>query len=139
MSTRPGTAISACQAALMLRLAASTVARPVPTGPAPLHSVAKPEIWWTRRGRRQMKQMLAERDGGRCLYCRRGAHNVHTLTFDHYVPQWLGKRCAWPGLHELPNLVLACEPCNTAKLGGLPWPLVWLLLTHQRAPLALAA
>lgn len=132
-------AASARQAALLLRLATLTVARPVPTGPARMHPVGKPETWWTRRGRRNMRDQLARRDGGRCLYCRRGVTNVQTLTFDHYLPQWLGKRCAWSGLHDLRNLVLACEPCNVAKFDGLPWPLVWLLLATYRAPLALAA
>lgn len=68
--------------------------------------------------------VLAARDGRRCFYCRRNfkksRHRRKTL--DHYIPHWI-----WPGW-DVDNLVLACEGCNSAKGGALPWPLVWLLL-----------
>ena len=46
------------------------------------------------------------------------------LQEDHYIPHWI-----WPGW-DVDNLVLACEGCNSAKGGALPWPLVWLLLAE---------
>lgn len=75
---------------------------------------------------------LAERDGGwTCHYCARGLVDVCSdqdmtmdtqggrflrpglpkrfPTVDHLVPQSLG------GSNGLPNLVLACQPCNSAK------------------------
>ncbi|MEU6785896.1 hypothetical protein ABZ912_42475 [Nonomuraea angiospora] len=126
------------QVAFMLRLSTSTFARTVKTTTQypRLEVPGRPEVWWTRRGRRQMRNALAHRDGGRCFYCRRGVANVHTLTFDHYLPKALGRWCGWHSWH-LSNIVFACEPCNARKQDGVPWPLVWLLLANTDALLAL--
>jgi len=81
---------------------------------------------------RRAKRRLAKVHGPRCFYCPTTFDDPATATLDHFLPWSLCRRNAG-------NLVLACEPCNFAKADRLPWPLVWLLLTHHRAPLALAA
>ncbi len=71
---------------------------------------------------------IAARDGRRCFYCRRNFKKgpMRRKTLDHYIPHHI-----WPGW-DVDNLVLACEGCNLAKGGALPWPLVWLLLAAYR-------
>lgn len=118
--------------ALMLRLATSAVARRVPTGPAHKYQVGMPDLWYSSHGRNHMRKILARRYGARCMYCR-GEAEPEALELDHYLPKWLGRRCAYPGLHLISNLVLACRPCNHVKCGGMPWPLVWTVLASPDA------
>ena len=60
-----------------------------------------------------LKQRLAVRDdGARCRYCGQ-RHKLRDLTIDHVVPLSRG------GTNALPNLVLACGPCNHAKADQL--------------------
>ena len=96
-----------------------------------------------RRGPKvhKLRRKLARRDGARCFYCRHHFTDLHTATFDHYIPYRVWRT------HRQENLVLACWDCNQAKADRLPWPLVWALLAHHRAasttstaaPLQLAA
>jgi len=78
--------------------------------------------------RRAMYRRLIERDGGeRCHYCGDGppdyfevhysdgsGRRVTRLQIDHKVPISEG------GRHDLSNLVLACQPCNSRK-GAKPY------------------
>ncbi|HEX6500219.1 MAG TPA: HNH endonuclease [Micromonosporaceae bacterium] len=66
----------------------------------------------------RIKQRLAGRDGACCFYCRRPFPDLAPATVDHFIPQSL-----IPGW-RLPNLVLACLPCNNAKADTLPQLLV---------------
>lgn len=52
---------------------------------------------------------LMERDGARCFYCRESLLEPWHYTLDHWIPRWRG------GKSSLPNLRLACSPCNSAK------------------------
>lgn len=55
---------------------------------------------------------LALRDGFRCSYCARGAHQLKPGEFfnrDHVVPRSRGGERSWE------NLVLSCARCNSAK------------------------
>lgn len=85
----------------------------------------KPSDWKGEKGRR-LRWRLAERDGSRCFYCTTPFDDPATATLDHYLPYWL-----WPHNRKW-NVVLACYPCNQAKGGALPWPLVWLILARTR-------
>jgi hypothetical protein len=82
---------------------------------------------------------LLDRDGGRCMECGvllEGAHCPHPEcichggpcpwarmleeisvfpTINHIVPQVLG------GEHDLSNLRLLCQPCNSSKGKRDPW------------------
>lgn len=73
---------------------------------------------------RKLRRKLAARLGGSCLYCGRRFGDLHTATFDHFIP-W----SVWRTNRQT-NLVLACLPCNARKADALPWPLVWLLLAN---------
>ncbi|WP_371547968.1 HNH endonuclease [Streptomyces sp. NBC_00554] len=71
---------------------------------------------------RETRLYLAERDGRRCFYCRTPFDGMREATADHYIP-----RSAWEC--NLPaNLVLSCEPCNTAKADQLTWSMAAVLL-----------
>jgi 5-methylcytosine-specific restriction endonuclease McrA len=63
-----------------------------------------------RRADKALKLAL-EKHGGRCFYCKlASASDVSVeMTIDHIEPQFLG------GASDLPNLVVACKPCNAAK------------------------
>lgn len=69
------------------------------------HGVRKTGKW---RNRRVLIEKLEARDGPGCFYCRREVPQ-HAYTLDHWVPRSRG------GTRELPNLRLACAPCNQAK------------------------
>lgn len=45
---------------------------------------------------------------GLCPYCER-AVTSHNATWEHIIPR------AWGGSNVEPNIILACEPCNSAK------------------------
>lgn len=62
------------------------------------------------------RQIVFDRAGGHCEYCGVEVRwdtdrlsDPNRATIDHLVP-----RCAG-GNNELPNLVLACHPCNNLK------------------------
>jgi 5-methylcytosine-specific restriction endonuclease McrA len=74
------------------------------------------------RARRAQEIASRRYHGWRCFYCHQPFGNELPYTFDHYVPYSLW-RTSW-----LRNLVLACEPCNTAKADALPITFAWLLL-----------
>lgn len=75
--------------------------------------------------KRELRRLLADRDGARCFYCQEPFPEMSSeATLDHYVPYAL-----WQGWQPA-NLVLACRSCNGAKADLLPWPLVWLLRAH---------
>lgn len=69
--------------------------------------------------RRRIRAALAERDGARCWYCGRGfGPGLDGATIDHLIPR------RWLPTWALAALVLACEPCNTAKADRLPQALL---------------
>ncbi|MCT2544305.1 HNH endonuclease [Streptomyces atratus] len=71
--------------------------------------------------RRRIRAALAERDGAQCFYCGHQfgpAPALEGATIDHLVPRSLAHTWA------LAALVLACEPCNTAKGDQLPQALL---------------
>ncbi|GGK14539.1 hypothetical protein GCM10011583_53130 [Streptomyces camponoticapitis] len=73
--------------------------------------------------RRELRGLVAERDGLHCHYCRVPlAADLSDSTLDHYIPWALWR------VNLLCNLVLACEPCNARKDDALPVVFVWLLL-----------
>lgn len=59
--------------------------------------------------RRELRAIVARRDGVRCFYCRTRPGSLAELTLDHLVPRAHG------GPWTAANLVLACELCNQAK------------------------
>jgi 5-methylcytosine-specific restriction endonuclease McrA len=101
----------------------------------------RPSFLSGRKGR-EIKRAIAVRKGSHCLYCGIPFEDPGTATLDHFIPVVL-----WPrGINKRRNWVLACDPCNNRKGASLPLTLAWLLLanadallTHHRAPLALAA
>lgn len=58
---------------------------------------------------REMKRIVFERDGGRCVEC----DSSFDIQYDHVIPVSLG------GATTVENLQLLCAPCNQAKGGGL--------------------
>lgn len=67
------------------------------------------------KSRRNAAQALAERDGARCAYCAEPFVELDGVaTLDHVLPRCLVRTNARK------NLVLACEPCNTAKGHEIP-------------------
>lgn len=72
------------------------------------------------------RDRLARRDGKRCFYCRSPFASTADATLDHFLPYVL-----WRSYARY-NLVLACEPCNTAKGSALPLGLLLLLRTPVR-------
>ncbi|MFJ2645049.1 MULTISPECIES: HNH endonuclease [unclassified Streptomyces] len=71
--------------------------------------------------RRRIRAALAERDGAQCWYCGHGfgpAPALDGATIDHLIPR------RWLPTWTLAALVLACEPCNTAKADRLPQALL---------------
>ena len=63
---------------------------------------------WRDRGPALSRRNVLLRDGGRCVYCGRGAE-VGPLTLDHVIPRRLGGPTSWE------NLVTACLRCNREK------------------------
>ncbi|MFJ8856651.1 HNH endonuclease [Streptomyces sp. NPDC102437] len=69
--------------------------------------------------RRRIRAALAERDGAQCWYCGHGfGPGLDGATIDHLIPR------RWLPTWTLVALVLACEPCNTAKADRLPQALL---------------
>ncbi len=58
--------------------------------------------------KRRKKELIAERDGRLCFYCRR-VFELEFMTLDHLVPKTRG------GSNHISNLVLSCSPCNYKK------------------------
>jgi len=58
--------------------------------------------------KRRKKHALYRKQGGHCHYCY-NIFPIHRLTLDHIIRQKDG------GKHDLPNLVLACQPCNAYR------------------------
>lgn len=54
---------------------------------------------------RELKRVVFERDGGRCVEC----DSTFELQFDHVIPVALG------GATTVENLQLLCAPCNQSK------------------------
>jgi 5-methylcytosine-specific restriction endonuclease McrA len=85
-----------------------------------------------RRFRRQVTNtFLFARDGYRCQYCGRPAHELkprETLTRDHLVPLSRG------GTNEWTNVVTACSACNTRKSNHLPSEVGMFPLTAPHEP-----
>ncbi|MEW1635054.1 HNH endonuclease [Streptomyces sp. NPDC093801] len=73
--------------------------------------------------RRTRKEQLARRHGQHCAYCRRPFADLREATLDHVAPYSLWR--TW----SVTALVLACQPCNTAKGNRLSL-LIALLLIH---------
>lgn len=83
------------------------------------HYLAHPEMYAVYRANRRASRRaapgggisaaeirsLVERQGGRCVYCRRKTK----LTLDHVVP------LAGGGAHDINNAQMACKPCNSSK------------------------
>ena len=44
-----------------------------------------------------------------CKYCQKILTGYREMTVDHVVPRF------WEGTHDLDNLVISCEDCNTKK------------------------
>ena len=58
---------------------------------------------------REMKRVVFERDGGRCVEC----DATFDLQYDHVIPVSMG------GATTVQNLQLLCAPCNQRKGGAL--------------------
>jgi 5-methylcytosine-specific restriction endonuclease McrA len=83
------------------------------------HYLANPEMYAVYRANRRARKRsapgegisaadiraLIERQGGRCVYCRRKTK----LTLDHIVP------LAGGGAHDVRNAQMACKSCNSSK------------------------
>lgn len=80
-----------------------------------------------RRGRRNLRGLLnliAERDGEHCHWCRCATVRVPSFhsgplkdnhaTVDHIIPRYAG------GTDDLNNLVLACNRCNNCREDSRP-------------------
>jgi 5-methylcytosine-specific restriction endonuclease McrA len=82
----------------------------------------------TAKARRELVERIAsrKRQGWRCLYCRAPFTDELRPTLDHFIPYSL-----WRTGNQH-NLVLACEPCNSAKADALPWTVAYLLLERVR-------
>ena len=63
--------------------------------------------------RRQLRCVIARRDGWNCYYCRTTL-TAYTSTIDHVVPTKMG------GTNALRNLRLACARCNQRKADKPP-------------------
>ena len=68
--------------------------------------------------RKEIRKLLAERDGRECHYCGTklglGKSARRRTNIDHIVPQSQG------GSDDLDNLLLSCRTCNTRK-GDKPY------------------
>ena len=68
-----------------------------------------------RRRRERLLTALEARDGAGCFYC----DTLFAEHMDHIVPRRVGtngsRRRGLPSPRELPNLRLACSPCNHKK------------------------
>jgi len=73
---------------------------------------------------REVRAVVWDRCGGRCVYCGRAMNPFRDFTVDHVVPVHRG------GSDDLSNLVGSCRHCNFAKgarsadafLGRTPLP-----------------
>lgn len=65
-----------------------------------------------------VRDILYERQEGRCVYCGLPLSEGDGIHLDHVVPLAQG------GAHSMENLVLACAPCNLSK--GAKTPGQWL-------------
>ncbi|MFF0009613.1 HNH endonuclease [Streptomyces tibetensis] len=81
------------------------------------------------RKRANMRNKLRELQGDRCFYCRTAFSEVAPATLDHLIPYLIVRN--W----DMRNLVVACEPCNTAKGGNVHAVFMPLLsvLVHRLA------
>ena len=59
----------------------------------------------TESGKAKMQYAV---QGGRCFWCR-ATFPLADMTRDHVIPR------GWGGNPDWPNIVLSCEPCNTAR------------------------
>ena len=59
----------------------------------------------------EARQIVLQRDGNRCAYCRETTDNPH---IDHVLPRSRG------GTDEVENLVVSCAPCNLSKGARTP-------------------
>lgn len=69
---------------------------------------------------------------GRCAYCNRAMGDLGGPVVEHALP-WLLLTRPWfgPDLDAVWNLVLACQPCNSAKQGRAPTE-TWMPWLEQR-------
>jgi len=75
--------------------------------------------------RAQRLLQILERDGARCVWCRRDLPAGHRdLTVEHVVPRLKGGP-SWPE-----NEVAACRACNRGR--GHVGPVAWLQACEQR-------
>lgn len=58
---------------------------------------------------KKLRWQVLDRDGHKCVYCGRGAHEGVTLEIDHQIPRARG------GADHIDNLVAACRDCNRGK------------------------
>lgn len=75
-------------------------------------------------GRAERLRHAAERDGLRCVWCRRECTGLVRPTTDHLVPKVKG------GPSWLENEVAACRRCNSAR--GHTGPVEWLEECERR-------
>src|SRR3954469_1347132 len=77
-----------------------------------------------RPDRRARLRLAVERDGPRCVWCRRECAGLVRATTDHLVPKVKG------GPSWLENEVLACSRCNRER--GHSTPADWLAECESR-------
>jgi hypothetical protein len=78
----------------------------------------------TQPGRRERLRNAVERDGPRCIWCRRPCTGPVRGTTDHLIPKIKG------GPSWLENEVLACGRCNRER--GHTGPAEWLRECERR-------
>ena len=77
-----------------------------------------------RPGRTERLRLVVERDGPRCVWCRREVGDLVPATTDHLVPRVKG------GPSWLENEVLSCARCNRQR--GHASPADWLAECRRR-------
>jgi 5-methylcytosine-specific restriction endonuclease McrA len=80
-----------------------------PPYPSLAEIIAEEDAERTRRVSRQVRRIVWQRDGGRCVECEVG----YDLHFDHIIPWSKG------GSNEVENIQLLCVNCNLRKAANI--------------------